>query len=276
MTLWTTGFLQSNGIRVHYTRTGGNKPALVALHGFSDDGPCWTPIAQALEADFDVVMLDARGHGRSDGPPTGYSYDDYAADTAGAIAALKLEWPIVMGHSMGAVTALTLAALYPSLPNSIILEDPPPFWMPPPVSGTENDGADGMRNWIVNLKRETREEMISGCRRNSPTWPESELGPWADSKLRMSFNVLSILSADSHVPLRERISAITCPALLIIADTTLGAITSREQAHDLKTLVPQLKIKQIDNAGHSIRREQPARYLEIVRPFALSNQASYQ
>lgn len=272
MTPWTSGAVQSNGIRVHYTRTGGDKPALVALHGFSDDGPCWTPIAQALENDFDMIMLDARGHGRSDGPPSGYSYDDYAADTAGAIAALKLDKPIVLGHSMGAVTALTLAATHPSAPRSIILEDPPPFWMPPPPAGdNSSEGVNRMRNWIIDLKRETREEMLAGCRRSSPTWPEGELGPWADSKLRLSFNVLSILDADSRLPLRERVSAITCPALLIVADTALGAITSGEQADDLKTLIPQLKVEQIGKAGHSIRREQPARYLEIVRTFALRN-----
>ncbi len=272
MTPWTSGFLQSNGIRIHYTRTGGDKPALVALHGFSDDGSCWTPIAQALEADFDVIMLDARGHGRSDGPPTGHSYDNYAADTAGAIVALKRDKPIVMGHSMGAVTALTLAALYPSLPRSIILEDPPPFWMPPPPAGeSKGDRANDMRTGIINLKRETREEMIAGCRRNSPTWPDSELGPWADSKLRLSFNALSILREDSGLPLRERVGSITCPALLIIADTALGAITSVAQADDLKTLIPQLKIEQIGSAGHNVRREQQARYLTVVRSFARSS-----
>ena len=57
-----------NGLKLHYTRTGGAKPPVVLAHGFSDDGLCWTPVAEALAADYDVVMVDARGHGRSAAP----------------------------------------------------------------------------------------------------------------------------------------------------------------------------------------------------------------
>lgn len=266
MTPWTTGFLQSNGIRIHFTRTGGDKPALVALHGFSDDGLCWTPITQALEADFDVIMLDARGHGRSDDPESGYGYDAHAADVAGAIGALKLNKPMVLGHSMGAVTALALAGLHPGLAGAIILEDPPPFWMPP--APVEQAPPAALRNWIVDIKRLTREEMIAQCRATSPSWPEGEFGPWADAKLRFSFNVIKLPGAPPNVTLRSLAAAITCPALLIIADTTLGAITSSTQANELKTLIPQLKIEQIGKAGHSIRRDQQARYIEALRAFA--------
>ena len=263
MTPWQSGFVQSNGITLHYTRTGGAKPALLALHGFSDDGLCWSPIAQALEAEFDVVMLDARGHGRSDDPETGYGYDAHAADVAGAIEALKLTKPIVLGHSMGAETALALAGTYPQLPGAIWLEDPPPFWMPPqPVASAP---PRPMRNWIVDIKRLTREEMIAKCRKDSPTWPEGDFGPWADAKLRFSFNVIKNPGAQPSISLRSLAGAVTCPALLITADTALGAITSEAQAAELKTLLPQLTIAHIAKAGHSIRRDQQARYLDVLR-----------
>ena len=58
MTLWQSGDIVVNGLTLHYTRTGGAKPPVVLAHGFSDDGLCWTPVAEALEADFDVVMVD--------------------------------------------------------------------------------------------------------------------------------------------------------------------------------------------------------------------------
>ena len=106
------------------------KPPVVLAHGFSDDGLCWTPVAEALEADYDVVMVDARGHGRSDAPEQGYGSAEHANDLAGVIAALGLQRPAVLGHSMGAVSTLALAGLYPDLPRAILLEDPPPWWMP--------------------------------------------------------------------------------------------------------------------------------------------------
>jgi len=50
----------------------------VLAHGFSDDGLCWTPVAEKLAADYDVIMVDARGHRRSDTPEQGYTPIDMA------------------------------------------------------------------------------------------------------------------------------------------------------------------------------------------------------
>ncbi|HEY3341294.1 MAG TPA: alpha/beta hydrolase, partial [Anaerolineae bacterium] len=68
MAQWLSGDVNANGIRTHYYRTGGNKPPIVMCHGATDDGLCWTPVAYTLEADYDVIMPDARWHGLSDGP----------------------------------------------------------------------------------------------------------------------------------------------------------------------------------------------------------------
>src|SRR5947209_17951539 len=86
---WTSGEVQTNGIRMHYYRTGGDglKPQLVLAHGATDDGLCWTRVAQALETEYDVIMPDARGHGLSDAPAEGYTASDHAADLAGLITA---------------------------------------------------------------------------------------------------------------------------------------------------------------------------------------------
>src|SRR3712207_1489803 len=108
MASWQSSDIEANGIRLHYTRTGGAKPALVLAHGFSDDGLCWTPVADVLAQDYDVIMVDARGHGRSAAPEQGYTSIDHANDLAGLIAALGLDRPAVLGHSMGAASALAL------------------------------------------------------------------------------------------------------------------------------------------------------------------------
>ena len=60
---------------------------------------------------------------------------------------------------------------------------------------------------------------------------------------------------------------ITCPALLITADPARNAIVTEQSAAQLRELVPQLRIAHIPDAGHSIRRDQFARYLEVVRGF---------
>ena len=110
---WTTGTCKANGIDVHYLRTGGDKPPVVLLHGLMTSGACWTPLARALERDYDVAMPDARGHGNSSAPDHGYRYDDLATDVVSLIDALGLATPVLLGHSMGGMTAAVVARQNP-------------------------------------------------------------------------------------------------------------------------------------------------------------------
>ena len=267
MPSWRSGNIEANGITLHYTHTGGAKPHVVLAHGFSDDGVCWTPVAEALAPEYDVVMVDARGHGRSDAPEQGYGALEQAEDLAGVIEALGLPRPAVLGHSMGAATALALAGLHPDVPRAILLEDPPAWWVGAPQrSATDDEWRVRMRGWVGGLKRKAREELLAEQRAQTPNWSEAELGPWADAKHRLSLNVLG-RSDDAPVDWPPLLGRITCPALLIAADPSQGAIVTEEDAAALKEMVPQLRIARIPEAGHSIRRDQFARYLEAVRSF---------
>ena len=114
----------ANGIRLHYWRTGGAKPALVMAHGSSDDALCWTNLAKEFQDRYDIIMFDARGHGLSDPPTAADPADVQVEDLAGLIKALKLEKPILMGHSMGSASVAHFAAKYPDVPRAVILEDP--------------------------------------------------------------------------------------------------------------------------------------------------------
>jgi pimeloyl-ACP methyl ester carboxylesterase len=268
MSNWQSAHIEANGLQIHYTRTGGDKPPVVLAHGFSDDGLCWTPVAEALAPDYDLIMVDARGHGRSDGPEQGYRQDDHAADVAGLIQGLGLNRPAVLGHSMGAATALALAGLYPELPGAILLEDPPSWWVEraPADSAADAERRARMYARIIALKRKTRDELIAGQRIEAPAWSEAELGPWANAKLRFSFNVLNRADPTS-LDWPGMVSRITCPALLITADPERGAIVTADGAAAFQALLPQVRVAHIPGAGHNIRREQFARYLEVVRAF---------
>jgi len=58
---WTQNDLLINGVQLHYYLTGhGDKRPLVLVHGFSDNGLCWTPTAHDLESEYDVIMPDMR------------------------------------------------------------------------------------------------------------------------------------------------------------------------------------------------------------------------
>src|SRR5262245_28339164 len=124
MTSWVTGVCETGGANIHYLRTGGARPPLVLLHGLTGNGGCWSPLARSLEGEFDVVMPDARGHGGSSAPEHGYRYDDHASDVVGVIRELELTRPVLLGHSMGGMTAAVVANRSAEIVRGVILVDP--------------------------------------------------------------------------------------------------------------------------------------------------------
>jgi pimeloyl-ACP methyl ester carboxylesterase len=266
MTKWYSNKIATNGIHLHYTRTGGDKPPVVLAHGFSDDGLCWTPVAEQLEADYDVIMVDARGHGRSDTPEEGYSPPDMAADLAGVITGLGLKKPAVLGHSMGGSATMALAGTYPDLPGAILIEDSGARNF---MAGDSAEAQERRRQWrerMINLQSKTREELIEHARTDMPTWSEAELRPWADAKLRFNLNALN-RQGSGDVDWTQLLRSITCPALLLIADPERGGGVTPERAAEMQELVPQLQVVHVPGAGHNIRREQFALYMEAISTF---------
>jgi pimeloyl-ACP methyl ester carboxylesterase len=265
----TSGYVTTNGVRIHYYRSGGDKTPLVLAHGITDDGLCWSPVAEVLAEQHDVIMVDARGHGKSDAPADGYSLQNLGAELAGVIQALKLDQPILLGHSMGAITVLVAAGLYPSLPRAILLEDPPPFWM---ISGSATRDADfknGFTAWINSIKRKTREELLAECREQNPSWPEAEREPWINSKHRVSPRVTALIDPPDMISLDlpNLFKRITCPVLFISADAGLGAASNEKDIAQLKMSIPHMQVTHIAGAGHNIRREQFEKYLESAQNF---------
>jgi len=265
----TTGYFVSHGTKLHYYRTGGSKPPLVLIHGITDDGLCWAPAAEALANEYDVVMVDVRAHGKSDAPDSGYDYKTIADEIVGLINGLKLERPLVMGHSMGAMITLTLAGLHPDLPRAIILEDPPAFWRTRPPSQEELDGRAFMKTWMLGLKRKTHADLLEDIHSASPSWSEDEIGPWIDSKHRLSLKIIQLIDSPDAVPanFHELLQQITCPAFLITADHELGAILTDDDVTELQRSVRHLERVHIPGAGHNIRREQFVNYLKSIQRF---------
>lgn len=264
---WSSGDVQANGIRLHYHRTGGAKPPIVMAHGITDNGLCWTLLARALENDYDLIMVDARGHGQSDAPAAGYMNADHAADYAGLIQELGLRRPALIGHSMGAATIAYLASQHPDLVHCILLEDPPWTAREKASSPQEQHArAEAWRQDLIARKQLARAEILKQVRQQNPTWSEDELEPWLESKLQVSPNVLDYVGAPS-IHWTEYVPAIRCPVLLLTGDTERGGIVSVEVAKEVVALSPNVQVAHIPGAGHSIRREQFQPYMAAVRRF---------
>ncbi len=261
MTNWTSAVCHANGIDIHYLRTGGAKPPVVMLHGLTGSGACWSPLARALEAEFDVVMPDARGHGNSSTPPNGYRYEDYASDVIGLIQGLGLAAPVVLGHSMGGMTAAVVASQIGTALRGVILADPT-FLSPERQREVYESDAVEQHRQFLSLDKATVLAQARG--RHPHRSPEIvELVTEARMKTPIhAFDVLTPPNPDYH----RLVSAIPVPILLVIADK---GVVSLETARELQNLNPRLRVEQIQDAGHGLPYDQPERFEVAVRAFLL-------
>ena len=263
MAEWSSGDIIANGIRLHYHRTGGDKPPLVLCHGFSDNALCWTRVARDLEGAYDVIMVDARGHGQSEAPESGHDYATRAADLAAFIRALGLRRPGAWGHSMGAATVALAAADNPDLFSCVILEDPP-WWDDQARVQRERAASREQRlARVLEQRAMTRETLIEQARQGNPKWHELELGPWAESKRQLSPHVVPA----EHVPerpWREWVGRIACPILLLTAER--GLVTP-EVAAEATRLWQVGQVARIPETGHCIHRDNYAATMEAMRAF---------
>lgn len=266
---WTDGYVMANGIRIHYVRTGGDKPPLILAHGSSDDAGVWTNLAGEFQDRYDVVMFDARGHGLSDPPTPDDTPDVQVEDLAGLVRELRLEKPILMGHSMGSASVARFAARYPDVPRAVILEDPG-LGQPatasagtPAAPGAPRANVDQRRAGILTRNNQTEEALVAECMRNSPTWGRSECELWAPSKRR--HHPLTVRATPAaRPPMSELFEQITAPTLILKADAQ-GELRRHNQA--VAGRLKNGRIVHITGAGHNVRREGKQQTLEVLRAF---------
>lgn len=122
---WSDGYLYANGIRIHYYHAvpAPGKPVIVMIHGVTDNGLCWTTLTWKLQKDYDIYMVDTRGHGLTDPFTPSDNGDTLIKDVVEFAKTMKFEKPILMGHSMGGATVIRVGAEYPDLAKAIIVLD---------------------------------------------------------------------------------------------------------------------------------------------------------
>lgn len=260
---WSEAICATNEIEMHYTRTGGNKQPLVLLHGLMTSGVCcWTDLALVLEGEYDVIMPDARGHGGTSAPDSGYQYEDHASDVVGLIEALGLHDPILLGHSMGGMTAAVVASRKPHLLRAVILADPT-FLSPEIQQQVYKSAVARQHQRILEM---TLDEVLADVKSRHPDRSEETNMLSAQARLQTSMAAFGVLRPPNP-DYKELVKSIDVPCFMVFGDR--GVITSAvaEELHDIK---PNLKVEEIQNAGHSVHRDQPEHFANTIKHFMLS------
>jgi pimeloyl-ACP methyl ester carboxylesterase len=117
--------LTRDGVKLAYEDAGSGSPPIVFVHGWTCNHTYFAPQAAHFGERHRVVSVDLRGHGQSDKPDGPYSIGGFADDVAWLCGQLRLDHPVVVGHSMGGMVAVELAARYPNLPSAVVACDSP-------------------------------------------------------------------------------------------------------------------------------------------------------
>ena len=264
MNSWQSGIVAISGGHLAFHRTGGSGPALVLSHGLTDNGLCWRRLAAALASEFDIIMLDARGHGHSS-RMSGGSPHDPGQDIAEAIEQLGLASPIVMGHSVGARATAMYANANPGHVSKVILEDPP--FLPLSEASAAEIRRSKFRRQVEKFRAMSEAEITAIGKASSPAWHEDEFPAWTAAKKQVDPEAMP----DYSTSWQDSIARITAPTLLIYGDSDRGGIVTPELADEAKLINPNISTVQIAGAGHNIRRENFPDFLAAVCAFLMTS-----
>ena len=263
-----------NGLDLHYLDHGGEADvSAVALHGFALNCHSFDEVAPALSDRLRWYALDQRGHGRSDRASelSDYSRDHMADDIRGFIDAQELERPVVLGHSMGGMNAMTFAAQHPDRLRALVLIDVGP--------GVSVDGVQQVRQfvagpyeldsldaWVEMTHKYYPFRSKGGIRKRLEVslreTPEGKMAKMFDERFREAdFRGV----ADARSGIWETARALSVPTLLLHGEKS--PVLKREQAEEFADRVDCVRLVTIAEAGHSVAGDQPAAFTEAVREF---------
>jgi Predicted hydrolases or acyltransferases (alpha/beta hydrolase superfamily) len=253
---WTAKRARANGIEMEYYEAGRGQPILMA-HGMYDDGRRWLPLGSDLADEYRVVAYDARGHGGTDSPESGYDIDSRVADLVGLVEALDLADPVLFGHSMGGATAAWAVANHPELPRGLVLEDPSRFRELPEISSER--ARQIARERLRESKERSLEERVAEELADVDV-EDAQLRRLAASVDGCSPHIAKL--AQHHPPVVEAFDEIPCPTLVLRRDVAVS-----DRLLDLKAAdrLADGRLVHVPGAGHYVFRDAyDAAYPEVL------------
>ena len=116
---------ESPECKLNYAEGPDNGPPLLLVHGGQDRWQDYLPLMSVLVNRWHVYAVDLRGHGRSQHTPGEYSLRSFAEDVVAFAEKMIGEPMMLVGHSMGGMVCLMVAANHPDLVKALIVGDAP-------------------------------------------------------------------------------------------------------------------------------------------------------
>jgi pimeloyl-ACP methyl ester carboxylesterase len=255
--------VEIDGLSVAYHRAG-NGPALVLLHGFTQDSRVWRSQLESLSTEFTVIAWDAPGAGESSDPPDSFRIGDWAESLAGILNHAGIQQAHMVGLSWGGLLAQEFYSRQSERVLSLVL-------------------ADTYAGWKGSLPEPLPEERLSACLRDSSLLPAEFVSLYLPAMLSRSVSPevrkeLAGIMSDFHpagfrlmatalaqADTRELLPQIHVPTLLIWGDRDERVPIA--VADQFLNAVPGANFAVIRGAGHVSNMESPTEFNAHVREF---------
>ena len=266
--------LPLRGFRLHYVEWGDPAaPPLVLLHGITGHARTWDTLSVALGEQWRVLAVDQRGHGDSEPAPDGDYTVGAMADDLGAFAdALGLSTFSLVGLSMGGRVAMGFAGANPSRVERLVIVDIAPDIHPP--------GMARIRQMIAGAPEaiESEEWAVETAMAANPRADVGELRHRIKHALRRepdgtltwkyARDLREMMRRGGRrepMDLWERLTHITCPTLLVRGAES--DVLSPELAQRVIAALPNGRLVEVQDAGHTVPGDRPAEFVAVVRRF---------
>jgi pimeloyl-ACP methyl ester carboxylesterase len=246
----------------------GGAPATLLLHGIGNYGRVWDLVADSVAGRLRLIAPDARGHGDSAAPPTGYDAADFVADATAIIDALTVDRVLVVGHSMGGGHGFAFAQAHPERCSGLVLID----------IGPELEAAGRERS--VRLTRERPASFADDdaaeayLRKTSPGYSDAayanrmqwlfRLGP-VGLTWRADAAALAQIMGTPRPGTWAALSELRLPVLVVRGTRSL--YLSAAAAQRMVETIPDARLLELD-AGHNVQLDQPAALAAAIVAFA--------
>ncbi len=262
------------GLSINFVEAGKGPPILF-LHGLGGSWKDWAANLPFFQTSYRAIAIDFPGFGDSDKPERDYSVDWLTAMVDKFLQEWKLDSAVVVGHSMGALVAINLAAQPSSRVKNLIVVD---------AVGTGDKaeflsyaltkkimGPESRFETIEGLLREEFKSMVEKFMEKQKPKTSKEFfeslpkNPFTGKPFLPMTPAVQMSASIIDFDLRPRLAAIRQPTLILWGGK--DPVAPPQDASSLKSKLPHAILKILDPCGHSPMQEQPDLFNQEVERF---------
>ncbi|MFK0088826.1 alpha/beta fold hydrolase [Pseudomonas sp. NPDC090755] len=261
-------YFEHEGCSLHYEEYGQGDP-LVLLHGLGSSCKDWEMQVPELARHYRVILMDIRGHGRSDKPRERYSIAAFSADLLALLEQLQTGPVHLVGLSMGGMVGFQFAVDHPQWLRSLCIVNS----APEVKRRTRSDWIWWAKRWAM-ARLLSLEAIGKGlAARLFPKPEQAELRRKMAQRWATNDKRAYLASFDAIVGwgVSERLGQIRCPTLVITADQDYTPIQLKER---YVRLIPQARLAVIEDSRHATPLDQPQVFNQTLLHFLATSTTS--